>query len=687
MAIETFEDFESTRVSHADANDGVPFALRKDKSREGTLLWLNENFMDTYKESTDRLEQYRKWGLYFKNIYYRSDRGGSSKKPKMRDNYIWELITRKVGIMATKSTAITAIPWNWDDQNDINNAKSSELILKSRADEIGLDSMQSDGDFIKYKYGTAFFMQTWDKDAGGFHPAYQELYDYYKGNIPKEVKKQFGGSPVYRGDMTSKPVSPYYIFPEKDKKCWEEVNHYDYLEWINIHELKHEYPKFKDTIGTNEKLMWDMETGDVSIPDHLVAVRTFYHKPTKWLSEGAIIKYTDTAILEWDPYPYTKLDGLNLVIDREIKIEDELWGRPSIMMIEQHQRMVNNIESSIARDLGVGSAPKWLVPKNSVDFKVINNEFSVVEYRGAVKPELVTGNPVSSDAVSILDRKASRMSTLMRVTDVQKGNVPAGVTANSALRFLDEQADMATAEDDKARKRRIVLIYRQLVAIAAQYYQEDDDRVVRTLGPNNEYLIRSMKKADFSKVSSIQLQNTSAMPDTKTGKISTIIDMNMATQTDPVFKREEIVEMMGLGLDKKFMDQAVAAANTANALFQEAIEGNPLQDPTPSLNLMVYYSVFTKRIQDYGYITRVNPEIKQMIEGYLLALEMLLVKKSESNPKIQQWLASNDYFPMFYELPMPMELGEAPNTGNVDTRKMENVQRNIKEESEQDQGV
>lgn len=659
--IQTFDDLQDgASYFQEDSNNGVPFALREKKDEESTLEWLNNNFQDIYESSVGRFEQYRKWNHYFRNVYYKGGGSPSGKKPRMSDNYIWELVTRKVAISATKSTNISAIPYNWDDQHDINNAKSAELILKARADELDFDSLQTEGDFLKYIYGTVFFIQGWNKEEGGVHPEYQRLLDYFNGNIPSSVKKKLGSDVIFRGDVDSKAVSPYYIFPEKDKEKWEDVNHYDYLKWVNIHELKAEYRNKAEKIQENEKLMWSIESDELDIPEHLVAVREFYHRPTKFLPKGVYIKYTDDVILEWTDYPYSGLGNLNLVVDRDIQIDGDLWGRPSITMIEQHQRSVNSIESSISRDLGVGSAPKWVVPKNSVDFRTINNEFTIMEYRGAVKPELISGNPVSADAVSILDRRAARMSALMRVTDTQKGNVPAGVTANSALRFLDEQASIATGEDDKKRQRRIINIYRQMVSVAAQYYQEDDDRVVRMLGPNNEYLIRSMKSVDFSKVSTIQIQNTSALPDTKTGKISTIIDMNMATQTDPVFKRDEIVEMLGLGLDRKFLDQATAAANTANALFQEATEGQPLPDPEPSLNLMVYYSVFTKRIQDYGYITKVSPEIKQGINDYILGLESLLTIKAQSNMKIAQWLGTNDYFPILFqpEAPaLPMEGG------------------------------
>ena len=697
MGLETFDDFNSSDNQQMDANNGVPFQFREDKCKEGTLSWLTENFEATYRESASRLEKYRIWGQLFKGIHYRSYRDydrrgitGNMRKPKVVDNFIWEFITRKAAQMALKSTSFSAVPWNWDDQNDINNAKACESLLKARADELELDSLHTEGDFLKYKYGTAVFMQCWDEEAGGVLPAFEELYDFYNGKIPKSIMKRIGAESVHRGDISVKPIEPWYIFPERDVRKWCNVNHYDHLEWVNIYELKERYPQTASKILQNDKLMWDMETGDVTQPTHLVALRTFYHKPTKWLPKGAKITYTEDAIHDWTDFPYKKIGGLNLVVDRDIVIEDELWGRPNITQIEQHQRACNNIESSIARDLGVGSAPKWMVPKGSVDFKVLNNEFTIAEYRGAVEPKLVTGNPISQHALTVLDRKERRMGQLMRVTDTQKGEVPAGITANAALRFLDEQATQATAEDDKARKKRIRQVYKQMASIAAQYYQETDERVIRTLGPNNEYLIKSMKKADFSQVADIQLQNSSSLPDTKTGKISTIVDMNTATQTDPVFKRDEIVRILGLGNDKEFIDQAMAAANTANAIFQEMMEGNPLPDPSPSDNLMVYYSVFTKRIQDYGYRIKANEQIQAMVQDYLTAVEMLLARKSASNAKIAQWLQTNDYYPMYFTPPAP----PAPPTGTVSTdakgvktNNMENTSKEIEEAINQDEGV
>lgn len=686
MHIETFDDFDSTEQL-SDYREQKPFAFRDDKTEEGTLEWLNQNFDDMEKRAQSRLMSYQRWNYLYKGIHWRNidardtRRSGivqtAERKPRMVDNFIKEFVDARVAQMARFGTNFAAVPWN-NEISDQSVAKACEKLLKGRADEIDFDKIMRDADKIKYKYGTVFTMIKWCKEDGPMLPAFERLKDIYGGNLPKKVLKKLGKTQIKAGDVKVYNQCPWYIFPEIGKDCWNKVNHFDEIEWVNIHELRADHPNKKDDIKENERNYYDYSTGEVNKPVDMVMVRHFYHKPTKHMPEGLYVKYCDGAILEMTKYPFNHSE-LPFVVDKDTEIENELFGRPSIDQIEQMQRQYNNISSAQARDLGIGSAPKWMVPKGAADFRTINNEFTIVEFKGPTPPQLVPNNPISRDGLEIQDRMERRMSKHMKVYDISRGEVPSGVTANSALRFLDEQESQVLADDERKRKRRVLASYRMMVQVMAQYYSPEDGRTLRTLGKNNEYMIEDMQKADFKKVYDIQFQNTSALPDTKTGKIAAIIDLNAATQTDPIFRREDIVNMLDLGTDETFTEEATYSLDCARKMLDKLLEGAEVPEPEMHDDLLVFYSVFYRAIQSYQFKISVPDPLKQTVYEYIQTLEGLMYLKAQQNQKLAMEMQMLSHYPCFFEIPaqpMPQTMNETPSPA-LESGEMNNTQENI----------
>ena len=689
MGYESFDDFDSTEQL-GNTTEQKPFQFREDKSPEGTLDWLNANFDLMEKKSQARMYAYKRWAALYKGIHWRKqdtrdyslDLNINSKKPRMVDNFVMELVDARVAQMSRFGTNFSAIPWN-NEISDENAAKACEKLLKGRADEIDLDKVHRDADRIKYKYGTSFIFVEWDRDLGGKKAEVKRLEEIYKGQLPPKIVKRIEGG-VNIGDVNVSAIPPYLVFPEVGKKVWEKkginqpVNHVDLIEWISIDELKAEYPN--KNIEPNQRHYYDYDTYEVSMPEDMVMVRHFYHPPTKFF-KGEYIKCCDSAILERTAYPYNH-GKLPIIVDKDIEIEDELWGRPSVGQIEQMQRAYNNVESSNVRDLGLGSAPKWMAPKGAVDFRDLNNEFSVVEYKGLQAPQLVKNNPISSDSLVLQDRWAKRMGKKMKVYDISRGEVPTGITANSALRFLDEQESQVLAPDERRRKRRVLNTYRMMMNNMAQYYTASDDRTQRYLGKNNKYMIENMKRADFTKIYDVQFQNTSALPDTKTGKIAAIIDLNMATQTDPVFKRADVVNMLDMGTDESFTERATFALDAAKMIFDKMLQGDE-DVPAPEMHddLLVYYTTFFMAIQSFQFKSTVPEEIKEAIYMYIKTLEGLIFLKMQKNTKLAMEVQTLEYYPSFFELPqlapVPMAGGEGAVSGDIDPSKMQNKQMDI----------
>lgn len=659
---ESFDDFNSTEQL-GRTSDQKPFQFRDNpKDKDKTHEWLVENFDVMELQSQSRFIVYRRHHALYKGIHWRfndlrdSDRDieYSERKPRHTVNFVQEMVDTKVAQMARFKASIALIPAH-NEQSDANNAKGCKLLLDARAEEISMEMIHQRADRIKFIYGVVFQMVPWDKDAGPLHSSINKLNEMFGGNIPSRYKKKLknGGKSIHIGDVNVKNYGPDRVFPELNKKDWDDVDHVDIIDWINIEQLKADYPHLKEDIHDNERGRFDFELMEVSRPANTILVREFYHKRTKYLPEGVYIKYTDDVILEWREYPYND-NTLPFVIDGDIWVYGELWPRSFIRNIEQLQRLYNNTQSALARDIGIGSAPKWVVPKGTCEVSSLNNEFTIVEFKGPIPPKLVQGNPISAQTFNVQDRTEAMISKQSKVHSITRGEVPPGVTANSALRFLDEQESQLNMPDETKRKIRVLAVYKMMLMRMGQFYKANDERMVKTLGRNNEYLIKSIKKADFSRIYDVKMQNSSALPDTKTGMISSIIDLNIATQADPVFKAPEIVKMLNLGLDDTFNDEATVAVDAAKETLEMLFELEPAPEPQPWDNFMVHYSIFTKAIQAVNFKLNTDETVQENILNHVMILEMLMFERAKINQPFLIELSQLNNYPVRFRLPMPL---------------------------------
>ena len=663
MAAESFDDFSSTE-NIAREVEYKPFQFReKPGDKKATLEWLNQNFDTVEEASQSRFITYRRYHSLYKGIHWRfndvrdTDRDieYSERKPRATVNFIREMVDTKVSQMARFKVNYALIP-SHNEQSDINNAKGCKLLLDARSEELSMETLHQEADHIKYLYGVVFQMVLWDKDCGPLHPSYRKLTETFGDDIPNKYKKKLknrGAAPIHLGDVDVQNYGPDRIFPEINKRRWRDVNHFDFIEWVDIDELKADYPHHKNDINENNRAKYDYELMEVGYPARQIMVRHFYHKKTKHLPNGAYIKYTDDVILEMKEYPYN--DGrLPFIWDGDVSVYGELWPRSFINDIEQMQRHYNNTSSAQARDAGQGMMPKWVAAKNSCKIHSFNNEFTLMEFKGPIAPKLVQNNPVSEQSFVLQDRWEKKIAQHSKVYDISRGEVPPGVTANSALRFLDEQESQRTMPEEVKRKLRVLAVYRMMLMRMSQFYKPHDQRTVKTLGKNNQYLIKSIKRADFSRIYDIKIQNQSALPDTKTGKISAIIDLNAATQKDPIFRAPEIVKMLDLGLDDAFKDEATVAVDSAKETLQLLLEEEPAPEPQPWDDLLVHYSIFTRAIQTVGFKTHTDQHIQQNIYNHIMIIENLMFERAKRNQVFLMKLSEFDNYPSFFTLPAPL---------------------------------
>jgi hypothetical protein len=611
----------------------------------------------------------------------------------MRDNIIWDLVDQKTAEISKSSPKVAFIPQSYFDQDDINNAKACKILCQSRMEEMKFDQILTKQDNHMFLFGHTISEVCWDEKAGPLNDKYVAKKKQYNGKVPKidengvVLEGQYiKDEEMHLGDWVIKPMLPWYCFPEEQKKCIKECDYFETIEWKFQQEVEADHPKAKGKIKQNGHVMWEMSATDLNIPENMVMVRTFWHKPTKYFPEGCKITYCNDLILEWIDFPYE--DGeLPFVEDRDITIPDEFWGRPFLINIEQYYRMNNSILSAQARNHGVLGAPKYVYPEGSVDKQSLNNEFGGIAYRGPTAPQVLQHNYVNRGEIELAANITSRTGKLARLFDVSRGNVPPGITAAQALRLLEDQQFQAMAVTSANRKQRVLDLYRMGIKRMAQYYKPDDGRMARILGSNNTYLMMSFQKFDFNLIYDLRIENKSGLSDSPAARLAEIIDLNTATQTDPIFKKKETVKLLGLNLIEAFQDEATYAIDTAKQCLDMIINGQPAPAPEGTDGLLEFYGVFSRFVESPEYKFVLRPDTKAMVMDYIMAIEMLCYEKSVKNPKFSQELQSFEKFPMVFtppaiSAPMNPAMATDINQPAQSSMKMENTVKQIESDQQ-----
>jgi hypothetical protein len=663
MAFETFDDLDSPLSTEAV----VPFQFREEKSKEGTLKWLNKRFRRVYENSFPRFIMYKRYLNMYKNVSEESGDGltktnvryvpGSSKKPKMRDNLIWDLVDQKVAEISKSSPKVAFIPQSYFDQDDINNAKACKILTQSRMEEMKFEQILSRQDRIMFLFGHTISEICWNDDTGPFNPKYMAKKKEYEGKVPKTdengivIEGEYLEEDEMRlGDVEIKPLLPWYFFPEETKKCLKDCDYAETIKWEFKEKIEAKYPKSKGKITENAHVMWDMSANDLSVPDNMIMIRTFWHKPTEYFPKGCKIVYCEDMILDWEDFPYEDKE-LPFIEDKDIEIMDEFWGRPFIVNVEQYYRMNNSILSSQARNHGVLNAPKYVYPEGSVDRQSLNNDFGSIAYRGAVAPQVLQHNYVNRGEIELSTSISSRTGKLARLFDISRGNIPQGITAAQAMRLLEEQQFQAMSVTANNRKQRVLDCYRMVIKRMAQYYKPDDGRMSRILGSNNSYLMQSFVKFDFNLIYDLRIENKSALSDSPAGRMAEIVDLNTANQQDPLFGKKEMIKLLNLNLVEAFSDEVTYSIDTAKQCLDMIINGQPAPAPEATDGLLEFYGVFSRFVESPEYKFVLNPETKQAIMDFIMAIEMLCYERSVKNPKFSQELMMFAKFPMVFTPP------------------------------------
>lgn len=499
----------------------------------------------------ERIMQERQWYLnlafYYGNQHVEFRRVQSSgsfdlytpKAPyyrvRMVINQIRRIIRKEISRLTAQKPNAFVVPASTEDA-DVFAAQAGEQIWDSLWRRLKFNKTLRETVFWQAVCGTGFIKSYWDDTKQD--PTF---------NVPDNMEnaEQFTS-----GDICIQSVSPFHIFVP-DLMCTE-IEEQPYVIHAQVRSISWIRQNFKIDI-TNSQL----ETIDDGMLNAMGINRNNSKKDQGivleiWVKPGYLPELPDGGMFviaanqivqgwvgwpyQHGQYPFSKLDSIPTgkfytasIIEDLIPIQKEL-NRSRAQLIESKNKM---------------SKPQLVAEKGSVDAKRITSEPGIViEFTpGFNPPQPLPLQNLPSYVTEEINRLYTDLSDLSGQHEVSNGSTPPGVTAATAISFLQEQDESLIATHYTSIEEAIEKVAGQALTYVKMFW--DEPRTVKIVGIEGTFDVQVFRGSDIRGNNDIRVESGSALPTSRAAKQAFIMDL-MKMGFIPAEEGLEIMEIGGL---------------------------------------------------------------------------------------------------------------------------------------------
>lgn len=633
-----------------------PFYKVLEKNDEKKLLkWLKAVKDALVEQSRGRTQKQRNNLMYYRGVPDRikgRDRGGSNEKrlnkvKRFTVNHIFDLTETKVSQMTRIKPAVEIVPTN-DEWTDRGAAKAVGFLIKHLWYINNIDFLVQSAERFCRIFGETYIFCDWNEDKGDLHPAFVQARD---AGIP-EIQLPTGetidiasGEEVRTGDVQYDIEVPWRVLLQR-QPCFDAVEYLIRVKIEKTDKLKDMYPEKKSAIKPTENLkVFEVDEMSDRFLEHHTVVYELWHKGTREVPKGAFIKFTDEGILESGDHKFSHLK-LPCIRHTDLDVPDVLNGVSRYEMIIPLQDMHNNMSSLIAKNIYLMAHAKWMMPRGACKIDQLGNDNTIVQYQGPVAPQMAQVQPNSPEAYSFREGIKQEMQTVYGSHGISRGEIPKGITAASALQFLNELESERATTDISKHGFFVKDIAKMTIAITGDKYDPEDGRMVRIVGENNKFTIRAFDAANLNKDYDIKVDVSTGLPETKAAKLQRILE---AMQRNPaMLSPERWEELLELGNIEKMVSLATMAIQSADSENEDILAGRPVAPPERYEDAIAHWESHVKKLQSRSVKEDAKPEFRQALEDHLNLTERIMLDKAKMNPTFEARLATLKLFPIYY---------------------------------------
>lgn len=677
---------QSTFFEDLDGNDAYPrmrdpiwtLGLDDADQEKYVLKWLVGERNHLQSDAEERLNEVQRHLQLYKGIQYESqetrlslvDRSNERNKvvKKIVVNHLYDLTENRVSRLVKYKPAVAVLPSNDEFQDEIS-AKVVKQLLSHIWYNEGFEGKLTP-EIVRHMsvMGEAYLFITWDPDKGDKHPDSVDGAKVPLMNDNGEPYKDENGKTIYIerpikvGDVKYELVRCTDVLLDRADSL-SEVNFCFRRKVMPVAEARLRWPDKADQLQPNNGVrVYDFEKMTSKQLDNQVVVWTFTHKHHKGMPNGRQIVFTDDCVLENTEHPYSH-GGLPFVRLTDIDLPGELHAHSFYRMVKALTGAYNNITNLVLRNEVLASHPKWMMPAGACRLDQLGNDVTIVQYKGPMAPQLVQSNPTSNSSYKFMEALKAQFEQISGVYGVSRGDPPPGIKAGIALQHLAEQESERHNANVLKFNEFVKDVAKMTISVASDYYDASDDRMIRVLGKNNKWMSVAFDNSHLAKDYDVRIQNSSALPTSKAGRMQQIIDLNDAFPG--LVSQEQVLDMIDLGQSDKFVDSTTVSIKAAEAENEMMTMGGKINEPQEYEDHVQHWRIHARAIQEFSFKNQTPHAIQKKKLNHLRAHEMFMVKKAGESPAYAKKLEVLPGFPLLFEAAqiMPVAMpdgGQAP---------------------------
>lgn len=524
-------------------------------NKEAIAKWLKQQ----YGKCKQQLEPFkRQW--YLNLAFYKGDQYVDyidgrlinipmpSQRAKLVINRIKPVVRTEVSRLTSQEPSAEVVPASNEEQ-DVMAAQAAEAVYNSLRERLNLQSVLRQAAWWCSVTGIGYIKTYWDKTKETEDPT-----PVVEGQEPE----------VVFGDHCYSSVSPFNVLvPDL---LVEDIEEQPYvlnvftksLDWVKLH-----YPEVMERegwvptiVGSNEV----METQYLNLkgsdtanakPDSCLIIEAWI-KPghTALFPKGGRALMVDDLVVSCDQdgipykhgqYPFAKMDSIQ---------SGAYYGTSVIDDLIPLQREINRTRSQLIEARNLTSKPGFFFRTGSLDVsKWTSAPGQAIDIKpGSEYPQPIPLPQIPAYVENMQDRFLTDVEDISGQHQVSKGNAPAGVTAGTAIQFLQEADNSYMATTHSSIEECMKKVAQQTIALAIQYW--DSKRLVKYVGRDGQINAKYLSQTDIKTGTDIRIEGGSSLPVSKAARIALFMDL-MTRGAIPV---DQALKLMSLPSMKAYYD-------------------------------------------------------------------------------------------------------------------------------------
>lgn len=482
--------------------------------------------------------------------YYQGDQwvyvaGGNLKQPTLAKNRVRFTDNRILGLARTEIAKMTKDRPIWEvhpasgDDSDLEGARLGERILDHYWSDLKLRRRLRSALLWARVSSAGFWKMYWDSTAGdsvsvivgpdgqpiksssgGLMRADDPQTSQLLSQLPAEMTEGFSEKKIALGKACVEVRSPFEILPDPlaeegglDEAEWvieEAVRSQEYVRRRYGKEIE---PKADAVAGIAESRMLGGATASTTYKG--VRIFELWEQPSSKHAGGRRVVWTDDEVLSEDDNPY---GFLPYAMFTGVPVPGRFWPTTTVEQLRPLNLEMNKTRSQVRENAARIGNPSLL--KNrlaNVNYSGVPGE--VVEYDGTIAdsvPAYLRPPEMPAYVQNELDRMEGSLNEVSGQHEVTRGNVPAGVTAASAINLLMEGDDTRLANDIEDVETALGEAGGILLKLTGRFM--DDERVAMIGGEDERWDVVKFKGTQLGENHQVTVEAGSGMPRSKAAK-------------------------------------------------------------------------------------------------------------------------------------------------------------------------